>query len=114
MVVKDASYWRKVTFSDEKRWCLDGPDGWNSYWADIRLPREIFSKRVNGGGGIMCWAGVSWRRKKERAFVTNKIDAVRYCSMSDEYYQPYVEKYYSYGGLFQQDGILRFILGTIS
>ena len=100
MVVKCASFWRTVTFTDEKRWCLDGPDGYSNYWADTRLPREVFSKRVNGGGGIMVWAGVSWRGKTELAFVSNKIDAVQYCRMLDDYYQPYVEKFYPAGNVF--------------
>ena len=104
MIVKDAAYWRKVTFTDEKRWCLDGPDGFNYYWADNRLSRDVFSKRVNGGGSLMIWAGVSWRGKTELAFISNKIDAVHYCSMLDRVYQPYVEKHYPKGGIFQQDG----------
>ena len=41
MVVKCASFWHKVTFTDKKRWCLDGPDGCNNYWAYKRLPREV-------------------------------------------------------------------------
>ncbi len=104
IVVKDMSYWRKVTFTDEKRWCLDGPDGYSHYWADKRLPREVLSKRVNGCGGFMIWAGVSWRGKTELAFTTNKVDPVQYCSILDQTYQPYVEKYYPRGGIFQQDG----------
>lgn len=55
IVVKCASFWRVVTFTNEKRWCLDGTYG-NNYWADTRLPRDVSSKRVNGGGDIMIRA----------------------------------------------------------
>ena len=104
MIVKDANYWRKVTFTDEKRWSLDGPDGYNCYWADKLIPSETFSKRVNGGGRIMIWAGISGRGKTRLAYLRNKLDAVKYCSMLDEVYQPYVEKFYPSGGIFQKDG----------
>ena len=50
---------KKVCFTDEKRWYLDGPDGNTMYWADRRLTRDVFSKRVNGGNSIMVWAGIS-------------------------------------------------------
>ncbi len=53
----------------------------------------------------MIWAGVSWRGKTEFACTTNKVDAVQYCSMLDQTYQTYVEKYYPRGGIFQQDGV---------
>ena len=42
----DASFWRRVYFTDEKRWCSGGPDGTPVYWSDKRIPAEIFSKRV--------------------------------------------------------------------
>ena len=67
LVVKCASYWRKVTFTDEKRWCLDGSDGYNNYWGGKRLENEVFSKRVNDGGCLMVRAGVSWHGKTELA-----------------------------------------------
>ena len=47
--------WTNVVFTDEKRFVLDGPDGQAKYWADKRLPKQIFSKRPRGGGGLMVW-----------------------------------------------------------
>ena len=47
---------RSVTFSDEKKFNRDGPDGYQYYWADLRNEAEIYSKNAIGGGGVMVWA----------------------------------------------------------
>ncbi|GBO31685.1 hypothetical protein AVEN_166392-1 [Araneus ventricosus] len=39
-----------VIFSDEKKFNLDGPDGFRYFWYDLRKEKEIFSKRTFGGG----------------------------------------------------------------
>uniref|UniRef100_T1IUS6 Uncharacterized protein n=1 Tax=Strigamia maritima TaxID=126957 RepID=T1IUS6_STRMM len=45
--------WHKVIFSDEKKFNLDGPDGWAYYWHDLRQDDQVFSKRQQGGGSLM-------------------------------------------------------------
>lgn len=47
--------WRKIIFSDEKKFNLDGPDGFAYYWHDLRTEEKIFSKRQSGGGSVMVW-----------------------------------------------------------
>ena len=46
--------WNRVVFSDEKKFNLDGPDGFSDHWHDLRendLPRL---SRNFGGGTVMC------------------------------------------------------------
>ncbi|OAF68034.1 hypothetical protein A3Q56_04227 [Intoshia linei] len=42
--------WNSVIFSDEKKLNLDGPDGFQFYWHDLRKKIEVYSTRQNGGG----------------------------------------------------------------
>ena len=45
--------WTRTIFSDEKRWCLDGPDGNAYYWTAKDLDPRYFSKRQRGGRSLM-------------------------------------------------------------
>ena len=47
--------WKCVLWSDEKKFNLDGPDGYRCYWLDPDLTEKSFSKWASGGGSIMVW-----------------------------------------------------------
>ena len=70
-----ARLWRRNVFIDEKRFCLDGPDGQACFWADVRLPKEIFAKRTRAGGGIMVWRGIWWRGKTPLVVLNGTLNA---------------------------------------
>ena len=63
--------WTNVIFSDEKKFNLDGPDGYSYYWHDLWKEDQIFSKRQNGGGGVMVWSAFSHSGTTSLAFSTS-------------------------------------------
>ncbi|KAJ0395854.1 hypothetical protein ATCC90586_007808 [Pythium insidiosum] len=47
--------WSSTIFSDEKKFNLDGPDGYKEYWRDLRREPRQYIQRQNGGGSVMVW-----------------------------------------------------------
>ena len=47
--------WHQVLFSDEKKFNLDGPYGYQYYWYDLRKEKETWMSRNFGGGNVMVW-----------------------------------------------------------
>ena len=52
-----AKEWRKVLCLDEKKFNLDGPNGFQKYWHAKNFPEENYSTRHSGGGTLMIWSG---------------------------------------------------------
>ena len=105
-VAKEVVYWDSVIFSDEKRFCLDGPDGNQYFWADKRICQDHFAKRPKGGGGLMVWAGVSSRGKTPLVFVEGTMDGPNYVSIMEDHLMPLVEDEFLRNGvhpIYQQD-----------
>ena len=73
--------WNKVCYSDEKKFNLDGPDGWRYYWHDLRKDPQYISKRAYGGGSVMVWAGFGWGGTTDIEFVSGRLNSVKYTNM---------------------------------
>lgn len=95
--------WNKIVFSDEKKFNLDGPDGYKYYWHDIRHEDKSFLSRNFGGGSCMVWAAFSACGTSSIVFVTNRLNSQIYQDMLEEHLIPIGA---SLGGpewIFQQD-----------
>ena len=70
---------------------LDRPDGAAYYWHDLRKEEQIFSKRQQGGGSLMVWAGFVNGGKTNLAFPTGRMKANDYQDLLDTHLLPFGE-----------------------
>ena len=70
--------WKKVIFSHEKKFNLDGPDSLAYYWNDIRREKQFFEKRQQGEESVMIWGAISYYRVGELAILDGNQDSGRY------------------------------------
>ena len=96
------STWDKIILSDEK-FNLDGPDGLQFYWHDLREEEQMFSTRQCGGGGVMVWGAFSRRGKSHLCMIETTQDSARYVHTLSEYLLPFARLHYGTEFIFQQD-----------
>ncbi len=70
--------WKHWVFSDEKKFNLDGPDGYNYYWHDIRKEELCMMSRQNGGGSVMVWGAIGWGGRSDIMLLDEKVNSVYY------------------------------------
>lgn len=81
--------WSKVWFTDEKRWCLDGPDCCSYYWHDLRKEPHLRSKRQAGGGSLMVWGGICGGRFTSLCFINGTLDSSKYQQLLALHFLPF-------------------------
>jgi transposase len=91
--------WSTVLFSDEKKWNIDGPDGYNYYWHDLRKEKRIYSKNLSGRNGIMVWGCVSQYGKSALGFFETNVNSIAYQDILNNYLLPFIQP----NNIFQQD-----------
>lgn len=73
--------WKRVVFTDEKRFSLDGPDGCRYYWHDLRKEPKVISRRPQGGGGVMVWGAISYSGAVQIIFIEGSLNAQKYLEL---------------------------------
>ena len=73
-----SDFWRKVAFSDEKRFCLDEPDGHAYYWHDIRKEPRYLTRRQAYEGKLLVLFCINANVPKPLAQVIPRISGKVY------------------------------------
>lgn len=98
-----AEEWSKVVFSDEKKFNLDGPDGFHFYWHNINDEEITMSKRVQGGGSVMVWAGFGEKFKTNVHFVKTTMNSTGYTQVLEDALIPFGRRNFNNDYIFQHD-----------
>jgi len=98
------SEWKLILFSDEKKFNLDGPDGFQYYWTDKTVPPETFSRRQGGGGSVRVWGTFGYKGTMCFQPITGRLNVDGYCNLlSKVRLQKDGKRIYGIRWVFQQD-----------
>ncbi|EYC14419.1 hypothetical protein Y032_0040g191 [Ancylostoma ceylanicum] len=95
--------WNEIIWSDEKKFNLDGPDGWRSYWRDLREEPLFFSRRNFGGGSCMVWGAISSVGVLSMAFVSCRMNSNDYQQVLSDHLLPFLRLHPGHNFVFMQD-----------
>lgn len=99
--------WKKVIWTDEKKFNLDGPDGLSYYWHDQRIQRKILSRRHSSGGSIMIWGCFSGCGVGELCELDGRLTSLKYIDILETHLLPFAYANHGTGFndfILQQDG----------
>lgn len=65
----------------KKKFNLDGPDGFNAYWRDLRKEARYSSKINFGGGTVMIWLAFCANGTLNLAFPSTKMKSSEYIKL---------------------------------
>jgi len=97
------SQWHDVIFTDEKKFNLDGPDGYKYYWHDIRKEPQWYTKRTAGGGSVNVWAGVGYSGRTHIVILNRNLNGQYYTEVLDMFLMPFATQITGESWVLQQD-----------
>lgn len=95
--------WKKVIFSDEKKFNLDGPDCYSYYWHDLKDKEVTRSKRNFGGGSVMVWGAFWHDGKLPICFITTRMNSKAYIELLEDVLISFLDEHSDEKFVFQQD-----------
>lgn len=96
--------WTSVIFSDEKKFNLDGPDGYQYYWHYLKNAEQFYSTRQMGGGSLMVWLAVGYGGRTSLVFLSGRQKHTDYINVLDSELLPYGSELGGEEWIYQQDG----------
>ena len=76
-----------VVVSDEKKFNMDGPDGYNYYFHELRTEERFLNHNPRMVGGVMVWGAISYYGTCELQFVLSKMNAITYKEVIEKAFQ---------------------------
>lgn len=70
---------KKIIFSDEKEFNLDGPDGVACYWHDLRAEERMLSTRHQGRHSVMILTALFFYSRSYLLVFSGNMDSSMYC-----------------------------------
>uniref|UniRef100_A0A1I7XI57 Retinol dehydrogenase 14 n=1 Tax=Heterorhabditis bacteriophora TaxID=37862 RepID=A0A1I7XI57_HETBA len=86
-------YQDEILMKHEKKFSLDGPDGFTSYWRDLIKERRFFYTPKFECGSLMVGAAFSSFGAIELAFVSTKMNSVDYQQVLENRLFPYYNRF---------------------
>lgn len=80
---KGTSFWSRVIFSDEKKWNLQGNDGYVSIWKE-KTGKYTFETDLRRRPGVMVWGAICENGARYIQRITGKITADAYQRLLEE------------------------------
>lgn len=97
------SFTIQVIFSDEQKFNLDGPDGFKSYWRDLRKEPSYFSKWNFGGGSLMVWGAFCHDQIFDLEVISSRVNSEQFTNVIEKNLLPFFEENVADGWNFQLD-----------
>ena len=96
--------WKKVVFSDEKKFNLRGPDSYFKYWGHGKAEKRLININKFNGGGIMVHLTTSYNGLISMVEMQEKFDSKIFCQLMDRDVLPLIPPYLpDQQFIFQQD-----------